>query len=222
MLKQIILYFSFFLFLTSCDCYQVVNGVVLDKDTKNPLQGIIVSNKNKEWNKTTTDSLGHFKLSNISGGFCCPPMEILIEHSYYKTQETKIQSGGYSEIQLEKKYKERTYRKDISDPTNKLSNKIETLELQYIVWGCACANWVETSKYAEYGKNGNLSKKTIFLEPENEELILPEKFNPFKNKVIVVGQFYIKPDYPKGTPESEEKLEKAPVFRYTEMKIEKL
>ena len=113
-------------------------------------------------------------------------------------------------------------KKDISDPNNKLTGKIETLELQYVVWGCACANWVKVGKYEEYQNNGILSIKTIFIEPAEKKLELPKNFDPFKHKIVVKGQFYIKPDYPKGTPETEEILKKAPVFRYTSITIKKL
>lgn len=113
-------------------------------------------------------------------------------------------------------------KKDMSNPNNKLTGKIETLELQYIVWGCACANWVEIDKYEKFQKKGILGEKTIFIEPADKKLELPENFDAFKQKIIVKGQFYINPDYPKGTPETEEDLKKAPVFRYTELKIKKL
>ncbi|MBK8353399.1 MAG: hypothetical protein IPL21_17595 [Saprospirales bacterium] len=36
------------------------------------------------------------------------------------------------------------YTKIISDPTNKLTDKIENLEIEYTVWGCACPNWIQT------------------------------------------------------------------------------
>lgn len=221
-MKILTLYIFGILILTSCDCYQVVEGNVIDKETKEPLKDVKVYDKSRNSNETLTDSLGYFQLSKTTGGFRCPPMEIVIEHSDFETKEDIINSGGSKEIELTKKYKERIYKQDISDPNNKLTGNVQTLELQYIIWGCACANWVETSVYEESEKNGTLAKKSIFLEPANKELELPDNFIPSENKVIVVGRFYKKPDYPKGTPESEEKLEKAPVFRYTKMTIEKL
>lgn len=86
--------------LASCDCYQVVSGIVLDSQTNQPIKNVYVFNKNKKWSKTETDSLGRFELSNVSGGLHCPPMEIVIEHAEYKTKETKIKAGGFSEISL--------------------------------------------------------------------------------------------------------------------------
>lgn len=108
---------------------------------------------------------------------------------------------------------------DLSDSSNKLSGKIENLELRYIAWGCACANWVKSSELNEYETPEKLKEHCIFIEPEKEELKIPFYFDPMRHQVSLKGQFYIKPDYPKGTPESEEQLDKAKVFRYSEIKI---
>jgi hypothetical protein len=56
-------------FLTSCDCYQQVAGTVIDKESGRPLQGVTVYNISKEWCKTTTDTTGHFELSNAKPVF---------------------------------------------------------------------------------------------------------------------------------------------------------
>ena len=120
------------------------------------------------------------------------------------------------------KERSRNRKKDLSNPKNTLSGKIEKKELQYIVFGCACAEWVEVKKLEEYQKSGTLSQNTIFIEPAKKELELTKSFDAFQDKIIVTGQFYDNADYPKGTPEMEEELKKALVFRYTDLKIEKL
>lgn len=89
-------------FLTSCDCYQRVSGIVIDKETGRPLQGVTVYNKNKEWSKTTTDTTGHFELSNVSGGFRCPPMTVIAEFKNYDKVEIKIPAGGQETIKLQR------------------------------------------------------------------------------------------------------------------------
>jgi len=89
-------------FLTSCDCYQRISGTVLDNETGKPLKGVTVYNKNKEGNKTITDTTGNFILSNVSGGFRCPPMTIMVENTNYKKQESRILTGGKKVIRLEK------------------------------------------------------------------------------------------------------------------------
>ncbi len=113
-----------------------------------------------------------------------------------------------------------TVDKDISDPTNTLTGKTETLELSYIVWGCDCANWVTPADFDKY-KDAELNEHCIFIEPATDSLSLkvPSYFDPFKHKIKIKGQFYKNPDYPKGTVQSEERLEKAKVFRYTELKV---
>jgi protein TonB len=88
--------------LSSCDCYQLVNGTVIDKKTGKPLQGVTVFNKNKDWIKTTTDKTGYFELSNVTSGFGCPPMTIVVETTDYKRTETTIPAGGQEIVKIEK------------------------------------------------------------------------------------------------------------------------
>jgi CarboxypepD_reg-like domain len=89
-------------FLTSCDCNQQVRGIVIDKETGKPLQGVTVYNKNKEWRKMTTDTTGHFELSNISGGFRCPPMTVIAEDKNYAKVEINIPAGGQDTIKMQR------------------------------------------------------------------------------------------------------------------------
>ena len=113
---------------------------------------------------------------------------------------------------------EKKYTRDISDPTNTLTGITEILELEYIVWGCACANWVTPTDRMKYEDNG-LAEHCIYIEPADESLNLPAYFDAFKHRIKVTGRFYVKPDYPKGTIEMEEPIEKAKVFRYTKIEI---
>ena len=109
--------------------------------------------------------------------------------------------------------------KDISDPTNTLNGKTETLKLKYIVWGCVCANWITPADFEKY-QDSALSEHCIFIEPASEDLELPLNFDPFEQFIQVTGQFYIKPDYPKGTMQGEQQpLNKAKVFRYTKIEV---
>jgi|SRR5690554_5444772 len=132
---------------------------------------------------------------------------------------TKTKTGEVEQPQ-------KIYKEDISDPTNTLSGKIETLQLQYISFGCPCANWIETETYKNLSEDEPLGDKTIFIEQAEQAPELPEYFDLTKHKIVVKGQFYVKPDFPKGTPETEETVaetfNKAPVFRYTELTIKKL
>lgn len=107
--------------------------------------------------------------------------------------------------------------KDISDPTNTLNGKTETLKLNYIVWGCACANWITPDDFKKY--QNDHSDHCIFIEPANSGLELPLYFDATRHFIKVVGQFYVRPDYPKGTIQGEEHLDKAKVFRYTKIEV---
>lgn len=121
---------------------------------------------------------------------------------------------------VEKKVVEKKYSKIISDSTNKLSGKIEKLEVSYTVWGCACPQWIQTKDTAH---QNNPETKFIdyhfYLEPANEKLELPDYFDAFKHIVKIEGQFYEREDYPQGTIEMEEPMPKAKVFRYTKFEI---
>jgi hypothetical protein len=111
--------------------------------------------------------------------------------------------------------------KIISDSANVLERKILQPELEYILWGCACANWITSADRIRYDTNG-LADHCIFIEPANNNLKLPDSTFQFdKENIKVTGQFYVRKDYPKGTIESEEHLDKARVFRFTKIEIVK-
>ena len=61
-----------------------------------------VYNKNKEWSKTTTDTTGYFELSNVSGGFHCPPMTVIADFKNYDKVEMKIPAGGQETIKMQR------------------------------------------------------------------------------------------------------------------------
>ena len=107
----------------------------------------------------------------------------------------------------------------LADSTNTLNGKIRTLELAYIIWGCECANWIPLKEKVKYEKKGGLAENCIFIEAADSSLELPTSFEPAKHTIRVSGQFYVKKDYPKGMEKSEEKVEKAKVFRYNALEI---
>ena len=110
--------------------------------------------------------------------------------------------------------------KIISDSTNKLTGKIENLVLVNIVFGCACADWVKEADFKKYTNNyKELTKYSMFIEPANQDLELPIYFSSQRHKIKVQGQFYERPDYPKGTVQGEEELAKSKVFRYSKLEV---
>lgn len=89
--------------LNSCDCYQVASGLIVDSRTNSSIEGASVSIKNNPSNSTISDKEGRFEISNITSGFKCPPMQIIIEHPDYRPQELTIPSGTVRTIMLESK-----------------------------------------------------------------------------------------------------------------------
>ncbi|MCM2556702.1 hypothetical protein NAL32_20115 [Chryseobacterium sp. Ch-15] len=114
--------------------------------------------------------------------------------------------------QVEKKYK-----KVISDPTNKLTDKVENLEIEYSIWGCACPQWIKSKDLKANDTTVKFIDKHFYIEPADSTLKIPIYFQPYRHKVKVTGQFYEREDYPKGTIEMEEPMPKAKVFRYTKI-----
>ncbi|MBV9986521.1 MAG: hypothetical protein JO301_02510 [Chitinophagaceae bacterium] len=109
-------------------------------------------------------------------------------------------------------------RHNLSDSTDKLSGKIQVLDLNYIVWGCACANWITPEDFSKY-QDSKLKDHCIFIEPAADSLELPIYFEASRHKIRVQGQFHDALGYPKGTYKSEEPLEKARVFNYTKIEV---
>ncbi|WP_281635278.1 hypothetical protein [Flavobacterium marginilacus] len=107
---------------------------------------------------------------------------------------------------------------EMSNPNNILEPKIQTLELDYAVFSCACPNWIQKEDL-EKDKNTLNMKHYIYIEPENKKLELPKNFDAFKNRIKVTGQFYKNKDYLKGTIQGEENPERAKVFRYNKIEL---
>lgn len=114
---------------------------------------------------------------------------------------------------------EKKYNKVISDSTNKLTDKIETLEVEYTVWGCACPNWIRTIDNENNDTTKNYISLHFYIEPADKSLELSNHFDASKHKLKLTGQFYENEDYPQGTIEMEEPMPKAKVFRYTEIEV---
>jgi hypothetical protein len=109
--------------------------------------------------------------------------------------------------------------KVISDSTNILTDKVENLELEYTVWGCACPQWIESKDNENSDKTKNYLKLHFYIEPAHKTIELPIYFDAFRHRLKVTGQFYEKEDYPKGTIKMEEPMPKAKVFRYTKVEV---
>ena len=102
------------IFLNSCDCFQIVNGTIIDRNSKEPISGISVYKKNDPQYATLTDEGGGFEITDISGGlFGCPPMTIVVKHVDYETQIIEIPSGRNLTIEIKKNFLEKTSTIDL-------------------------------------------------------------------------------------------------------------
>jgi hypothetical protein len=104
--------------------------------------------------------------------------------------------------------------------SNKLDDKVETIELVYIPWACDCANWATLSDISKYAGSGSdsLASLSIFVEPADTSLILPDTIGYINDRVKFTGQFYRNKDFPKGYT-SDQPVDKARVFRYSKYEI---
>ena len=96
-MTRILILLLSFSFLTSCDCYRIVIGKVIDKQTKLPISAakITVIGSN---NSTTTDSLGFFVLRIMNSGLQCackPNNKIIITNSQYLTDTFKLNKSPF-------------------------------------------------------------------------------------------------------------------------------
>lgn len=137
---------------------------------------------------------------------------ILVSCGQTKTKQQIEQKESQNQV-------ESKYNKVISDSTNKLTDKIENLEIEYTVWGCACPNWIKTKDNEDNDTTKNYLKLHFYIEPAKKSIELPIYFDAFRHRLKITGQFYEKEDYPQGTIEMEEKMPKAKVFRYSKLEV---
>lgn len=145
------------------------------------------------------------RLKNILTILLCSSALISFAQTVAKHQNSKIEETEYIKV--------------VSDSTNKLTGKIENLEIEYTVWGCACPNWIQAKDNINNDTTKNFLKLHFYIEPANNSLELPIYFDAFRHSLKVSGQFYERENYSQGTIEMEEKMPKAKVFRYTKLEV---
>ena len=105
-----------------------------------------------------------------------------------------------------------TYTKDLEDTTL-------TLDLEYIAWACQCAEWATPSDIEKHQDTGKLSEHSIFIEPVDTSLQLPDTLGYSGDLIRFTGRFYKDKGYPKHYPKTEMQVDKAKVFQYSNYKI---
>lgn len=102
---------------------------------------------------------------------------------------------------------------------DKLEETEETIELSYIAWACDCANWAKLDDIEKYSDSGDtLANLSVFIEPVNKSLELPDTLGYNGDVIRFTGRFYTKKGFPKDY-QSFEQPDRARVFQYTSYKI---
>lgn len=102
----------------------------------------------------------------------------------------------------------------------KLSDTVETIELIHISWACDCADWATYADIEKYANEtgDSLAFYSIYIEPANPTLELPDTLGYSGDRIRFTGQFYTKRKFPLNyipLGNSEE----ARVFRYTKYEV---
>jgi hypothetical protein len=106
-----------------------------------------------------------------------------------------------------------------SSNTKKLEDKVQSARFHYIAWACDCANWATGSDIYKYQDQGDkLADHSVFIEPADIALTLPDTICYNGDIILLTGQYYIEKGFPKNY-RPEQPADKAKVFRYTAYKI---
>jgi len=106
------------------------------------------------------------------------------------------------------------------DYSYQLEEEKDSLDLSYIHWACACANWLEVSKFPKTENEEIQAEDCLFIEAASAQNILPDSLQYSQQVIRLYGSFYQQPgisrDYEKPTSQ---KPEAARVFRYDSFKM---
>ena len=103
--------------------------------------------------------------------------------------------------------------------SNRLDEKEQSIELSYIAWACDCANWTTQGDIQKYADDADaLAERSIFIEPADKSLTLPDTLGYSMDVIKFTGHFYKKKGFPKDYS-SQENPDKARVFRYTKYQV---
>lgn len=106
------------------------------------------------------------------------------------------------------------------NPSTSKLNKEQEIELQYIGFYCECANWATPSDIEQSAKGGEaLSNMSVFIEPADKNIALPDTLGYSGDLVRFRGRFYKEEGYPKDYIKTEQEVKKAKVFRYTAFEV---
>jgi 5-hydroxyisourate hydrolase-like protein (transthyretin family) len=98
-MRQFIIYILTALTLISCDCIQQATGIVLDSQTRKPIEHVSlgkyekVDSTNSYTSRIYTDRQGYFDYQSTSGGLRkCPDLILYFSKQGYKTSKMTFDS----------------------------------------------------------------------------------------------------------------------------------
>lgn len=96
--------FCLFVVCVSCDCLRYARGVVIDEETRLPIEKAMVIN---ETDYIYTDSLGRFEVMSMTVSLCgCPKMKLSFEKEGYEKVTKKYHYSDKHNIIVLKKQTE--------------------------------------------------------------------------------------------------------------------
>jgi hypothetical protein len=99
-------------------------------------------------------------------------------------------------------------------PSEELEDSVRVEEFTYVSFFCQCAQWITTRDYITYKDTGNISDHTVFIEPIDTLLRLPDTLGYAADVIRFTGRYYKDKGYPKDYPITEQHVNEARVFRY--------
>ena len=109
--KNIVLWVGAMVLFVGCDCRQKATGIILDKQTNEPICNVVIGKFEKEalnnpfTSREYSDTTGRFRYEGISGGFFrCPVLTLHFSKEGYVPKQFKYDcsSCGSDTIFLEK------------------------------------------------------------------------------------------------------------------------
>ena len=97
---------------TSCDCLQHIQGVVVDSETRLPINKVMAKEDSRN-RAIYTDSLGNFEITSMTGGILgCPKISLSLEKEGYDKVKKKYKCcTGNVVIALERQAEGKTEKR---------------------------------------------------------------------------------------------------------------
>jgi len=202
--------------LISCDCSFQISGIILNADTKTPINYVAIGKTDttkldNPFNKKKYSNFnGQFEFSGIGGG--CKEVTVYFSKPGYKTLKKIILNNSRDTVYLKK-------NPPINDRV--LKTDLQTIEMEYFGWGCPCPQWITSKnkiKYLEKIKSdSNFIDLFYNIEPKSDKVISPfELVENMENLHFkFTGRFFEKKQYTYEEGEQEPSI----TFQYDNVEL---